>query len=53
MTLQNLSKAPFPWFGGKRKAASAVWDALGDVDHYVEPFAGTTMNRGVESFGRP
>ena len=34
-------KAPFPWFGGKQHAAPAVWEALGDVDHYVEPFMGT------------
>jgi len=34
-------KAPFPWFGGKRRVASEVWAALGDVDHYVEPFAGS------------
>lgn len=34
-------KAPFPWFGGKRRVASHVWEALGDVDNYVEPFAGS------------
>jgi len=34
-------KAPFPWFGGKRKVAPLVWEALGDVDNYVEPFAGS------------
>ncbi len=34
-------KAPFPWFGGKRRVAPIVWSALGDVDHYVEPFAGS------------
>lgn len=34
-------KAPFPWFGGKRKVAPLVWRALGDVDQYVEPFAGS------------
>lgn len=34
-------KAPFPWFGGKRRVADQVWQALGDVDHYVEPFAGS------------
>ncbi len=34
-------KAPFPWFGGKARAAGEVWAALGDVDHYVEPFAGS------------
>jgi hypothetical protein len=41
VTLQNLSKTPWPWFGGKADAAPAVWAALGDVDHYVEPFAGS------------
>jgi len=34
-------KAPFVWFGGKRRVAPQVWDALGDVDNYVEPFAGS------------
>jgi site-specific DNA-adenine methylase len=34
-------RAPFPWFGGKSKAAPAVWEALGNVDVYVEPFAGS------------
>ena len=41
MTLINLNKAPFPWFGGKSKAASLVWALLGDVDHYAEPFFGS------------
>ena len=34
-------KAPFPWFGGKRRVAPDVWAAFGDVDNYVEPFAGS------------
>ena len=34
-------KAPFPWFGGKRRVADVVWRAFGDVDNYVEPFAGS------------
>jgi DNA adenine methylase len=34
-------KAPFPWFGGKSRAASLVWERLGDVSNYVEPFAGS------------
>lgn len=34
-------KAPFPWFGGKSRASSLVWEALGDVKNYVEPFAGS------------
>jgi hypothetical protein len=33
--------APFPWFGGKRRAAAKVWEAIGDVGGYVEPFAGS------------
>jgi hypothetical protein len=41
MTLKNLFKTPFPWFGGKSDAAPHVWEALGDVAHYVEPFAGS------------
>jgi DNA adenine methylase len=38
--LTKLHKTPFPWFGGKADAV-AVWEALGDVAHYVEPFAGS------------
>lgn len=34
-------KPPFPWFGGKSLVADLVWGALGDVDNYVEPFAGS------------
>lgn len=37
----TVLRAPFPYFGGKRRAASLVWEALGNVDHYVEPFAGS------------
>lgn len=33
--------APFPWFGGKSLAATEVWQALGEVKNYVEPFAGS------------
>ena len=28
-------------FGGKSRIASAIWDRLGPVDNYVEPFAGS------------
>ena len=42
-------KAPFPWFGGKRRVAARVWAALGDVDNYVEPFFGS----GAVLLGRP
>jgi len=33
--------APFPYFGGKRRAAPLVWAELGDPSGYVEPFAGS------------
>jgi len=32
---------PFPWFGGKSRAASLIWERFGDVPNYVEPFAGS------------
>jgi len=34
-------KAPFPYFGGKAKVAALVWQRLGDVDNFIEPFAGS------------
>lgn len=34
-------KAPFVWFGGKRKVSRIVWDYFGDVQNYAEPFAGS------------
>jgi len=37
----EILKPPFPWFGGKSRAAPQVWAALGDVSNYVEPFAGS------------
>jgi len=33
--------APFPYFGGKRRAAARIWQALGDPAGYIEPFAGS------------
>ena len=41
LTPQPPLQAPFPWFGGKSRAAPLIWDALGDVTNYVEPFAGS------------
>jgi len=34
-------KAPFPWFGGKSRAAELIWSRLGNVPNYAEPFAGS------------
>lgn len=45
----GLVQAPFPWFGGKSRAASAVWERFGELDSYVEPFFGS----GAVLLGRP
>ena len=34
-------RSPFPWFGGKSRAAHLIWPRLGDVSNYIEPFAGS------------
>jgi hypothetical protein len=34
-------KAPFPYFGGKRRVAETVWKAFGNPANYVEPFFGS------------
>lgn len=34
-------KAPFPYFGGKSRAAELLWERFGDTPNYVEPFAGS------------
>ena len=38
---QMYCKAPFPYFGGKSAIAKKVWRALGQPDHYIEPFFGS------------
>ena len=39
--MTSLLRAPFPWFGGKSRAAQLIWQRLGEVSNYVEPFAGS------------
>jgi len=34
-------RTPFPWFGGKSRAAKLVWSYFGDPAMYVEPFFGS------------
>jgi len=34
-------KAPFPYFGGKSRIASVIWERFGNVRNYVEPFFGS------------
>ncbi len=35
-------KAPFPYFGGKRRIANIVWQRFGEVRQYIEPFCGSS-----------
>ena len=42
-------RAPFPWFGGKRRVADIVWQHFGNVPNFVEPFFGS----GAVLLGRP
>jgi hypothetical protein len=40
--VSETPRAPFPWFGGKRRVADIVWRAFGpDVPNFIEPFAGS------------
>ena len=41
MRSNDKLKAPFPYFGGKSSIAGIVWEAIGDVPHYIEPFFGS------------
>ena len=40
MSISVVMKCPYPWFGGKKMVAEAVWQRFGDVRNYVEPFFG-------------
>ena len=50
-----MTKAPFPWFGGKSKAAELIWSRFGaDCGNYIEPFFGSGavwLNRPKEFAG--
>lgn len=41
MNLQSKIKIPFSYFGAKRKIAPIIWQALGKIDNYIEPFCGS------------
>ena len=36
-----IKRQVFPYFGGKARVADEVWRRLGEVDGYIEPFAGS------------
>lgn len=37
----SVIKSPYPYFGGKSRVARTIWSGLGNVTHYIEPFAGS------------
>lgn len=39
--MTEVLRAPFPWYGGKSRAADLIWERFGNVPNYVEPFAGS------------
>ncbi|MFQ5627057.1 MAG: DNA adenine methylase [Methyloligellaceae bacterium] len=41
MSAQPALQAPFPYYGGKRRASGLIWAALGDPNIYIEPFCGS------------
>jgi hypothetical protein len=50
---ENLKKAPFPWFGGKRRVAPVVWAALGGrVNGHPEELAGAVSALELVKGGR-
>jgi DNA adenine methylase len=36
-----MIKPPFPYFGGKSRAASLIWSGLGNPVNFIDPFAGS------------
>src|SRR5271166_3419279 len=38
---ENYLRAPFSYFGGKSMIAHKIWERLGDVENYIEPFFGS------------
>lgn len=39
--MKRILRSPFPWFGSKQLVADLVWERFGQVDNYVEAFAGS------------
>ncbi len=46
-------KPPFPYFGGKSGIAPQIWERLGKVDNYVEPFCGSAAILLADPYGIP
>lgn len=39
--MNDWLKSPYPYFGGKSTIAAKVWERLGDVRNFVDPFFGS------------
>ena len=50
MTAPEVLAAPFPWFGGKRRAASTIWEALGDPGGYADGDADGAISSAVRAW---
>jgi DNA adenine methylase len=42
MSDEDELQSPYPWFGGKRRAAAEIWARLGpDIVNFIDPFFGS------------
>jgi site-specific DNA-adenine methylase len=39
--MSAVIKSPYPYFGSKRRIVNDIWARLGNVENYIEPFAGS------------
>ncbi len=51
--MNKVVKAPFPYFGGKSGVAARIWERIGEVRNYVEPFCGSAAILLADPYGIP
>lgn len=39
--MNKLIKPPYPYFGSKKRIAQDIWKRFGNVENFIEPFAGS------------
>jgi len=37
----TVIKSPYPYFGSKKRVIKDVWDRFGEIENFIEPFAGS------------
>ena len=37
----KVIKSPYSYFGSKKKVVNDIWARFGNVENYIEPFAGS------------